>query len=449
MDPAAPDRTSSPQPICFVAMPFGRKPDPSGGTIDFDVLFADVIRPAIEAAGMDALRADEEAAGGIIHKPMFERLIFCEYAVADLTTGNPNVFYELGVRHAVRPYSTIVIASKTSRVPFDVSFLRAVLYDLTADGRPADAATARERVTAALGAARQAQVDSPLFQLVEGWRQPPIDRLKTDVFREQVQYSKDVKQRLAAARRDGVAAVRAVEQTLGRLEDAEAGVLVDLLVSYRAVNAWPEMIALVAAMAKPLAATTLVREQLAFALNRAGRADEAETVLQDVLAAHGPSSETYGLLGRIYKDRWEAARKAGDDLLARGLLRKAIDMYVKGFESDWRDAYPGVNAVTLMELSEPKDVRQRDLLPVVAYAVQRRIALGNADYWDLATRVELAVLAEDQDTAASMLADALATRPEHWQRETTARNLRLIREARERRGGDHGWIAAIERQLIA
>jgi hypothetical protein len=65
----------------------------------------------------------------------------------------------------------------------------------------------------------------------------------------------------------------------------------------------------------------------------------------------------------------------------------------------------------------------------------------------LATRVELAVLAEDQDTAASMLADALATHPEQWQRDTTARNLRLIREARERRGGDQGWIAAIERQL--
>jgi hypothetical protein len=50
---------------------------------------------------METLRADDEMAGRIIHKPMFERLILCEYAVADPTTANANVFYELGIRHAV------------------------------------------------------------------------------------------------------------------------------------------------------------------------------------------------------------------------------------------------------------------------------------------------------------------------------------------------------------
>jgi hypothetical protein len=59
--------------------------------------------PSVVIAGLQPLRADEEVTGGIIHKPMFERLILCEYAVADLTTANANVFYELGVRHAVRP----------------------------------------------------------------------------------------------------------------------------------------------------------------------------------------------------------------------------------------------------------------------------------------------------------------------------------------------------------
>jgi hypothetical protein len=52
------------------------------------------------------VRADEEMADGIIQKPMFERLILCEYAVADLTAANANVFYALGVRHAVRPGCT-------------------------------------------------------------------------------------------------------------------------------------------------------------------------------------------------------------------------------------------------------------------------------------------------------------------------------------------------------
>ena len=105
------------QPLCFVAMPFGSKPNPSGGTIDFDAVYADLIRPAIEAAHMDPLRADEEAAGGIIHKPMYERLLLAEIVIADLTFANANVFYELGVRHAARPRSTILMYAAIATLP--------------------------------------------------------------------------------------------------------------------------------------------------------------------------------------------------------------------------------------------------------------------------------------------------------------------------------------------
>lgn len=74
----------------------------------------------------------------------------------------------------------------------------------------------------------------------------------------------------------------------------------------------------------PLAATVLVQEQFGLALNRAGRGVEAERVLLDLLANRGPSSETYGILGRVYKDRWEAALKLGEKSLARGLLGKPL-----------------------------------------------------------------------------------------------------------------------------
>src|ERR671933_2284190 len=97
------------QPLCFVLMPFGQKPADGGAVIDFDAVYRELIMPAIEQADMQPLRADEEMTGGIIHGPMFERLILCEYAVADLTTLNANVFYELGVRHALRPFSTVSI----------------------------------------------------------------------------------------------------------------------------------------------------------------------------------------------------------------------------------------------------------------------------------------------------------------------------------------------------
>lgn len=433
-------------PLCFVLMPFGTKPAAGGAVIDFDSVYTDLIAPAITTAGLEPLRADEEQTGGLIHKPMFERLILCEFAVADLTTANANVFYELGLRHAVRPASTVLLfAEGTGRLPFDVAPLRAVPYKVRADGKPANAAADQTAIAQRLTQARSMPTDSPVFQLVDGF--PDIQRLKTDVFRDHMQYCERLKQKLAAARKQGVDAVKAAEAEMGDLANAEAGVVIDLFLSYRAVKAWPAMIELVPRMTPPLANTVMVREQLALALNRAGRGDEAEQELLDLIASRGPSSETCGILGRIYKDRWEAAAKAGDQPLARGLLNKAIEAYLKGFEADWRDAYPGVNAVTLMELRDPPDERRHQLIPVVAYAVGRRIAAGKPDYWDHATRLELAVLAKDQSIAEDSLSNALAAVREVWEPETTARNLRLIREARERRGDSAPWAADVEKAL--
>jgi hypothetical protein len=297
-----------------------------------------------------------------------------------------------------------------------------------------------------LVAARDRSVDSPIFQLVEGF--PDISRLKTDVFRDRVHYSATWKERLAEARETGLAAVRAAEADLGRLVDVEAGILIDLFLSYRAVEGYAEMVALVGRMPRPLATTPLVREQLALALNRLGRRTEAERVLRTLIEERGADSETYGLLGRVYKDQWSDARDAGLDPLARGLLSKATAAYLAGFEADWRDAYPGINAVSLMELSDPPDPRRTALIPVVSYAVDRRLASGRADYWDHATKLELAVLAQDQAAAQQALADALAMVRERWEPKSTAKNLRLIRTAREQRGERLPWAEPIEEELL-
>jgi len=431
-------------------MPFGRKPAPGGLVVDFDAVYHELIAPGIADAGLDPLRADQELTGGIIHKPMFERLILCEYAVADLTAANANVFYELGVRHAVRPASTLLVfANGVGQLPFDVANLRGLPYGLGPDGRPAEAAADRSAIADRLKEARQRDPDSPIYQLVDGF--PDIQRLKTDVFRDRIAIERTIKDRLAAACKEGRDAVRAVEQDLagtpGGIADLEAGVAVDLLLSYRETEGWEEMIALVPRMSPPLARSVMVREQLALALNRAGRGDEAERELERLLEEQGPSSETQGILGRVHKDRWEEAARKGDPS-ARGHLRKAIDAYLRGFEADWRDAFPGINAVTLMSLSDPPDPRREKLIPVVTYAVERRIEAGKPDYWDYATRLELAVLAGEEEAAKEALGDALAQVPKKWQAETTARNLRLIREAYEKRGEDRPWMKGVEEALM-
>jgi hypothetical protein len=400
---------------------------------------------------MEPIRADEEQVGGTIHKPMFERLLLCDYAIADITGANHNVYYELGIRHAVKPRSTVIVFAQGTVLPFDVAPLRGLPYHIDANGVPADPAAAAAAITQRLRSARQDwNDDSPLFQLVEDMPRIHVDHAKTDVFRQRVDQAKGVKDKLAVARRagskEGVQQI-AAGPDFANLIDIDTAMVVDLFLSFRDVGGHQDMVDLYGRMPAPLQRTRMLQEQLGFALNRLGRSDEAEKVLQQVIKTFGPSSETNGLLGRVYKDRWEAAKKAGrSSFETEGLLRNAVDAYAAGFQADWRDPYPGINALTLMEILDVTE-EQQDLLPVVRYAALQR-ARGVGDYWDHATLLELAALARNRGEARKAAGAALAVARVYWEPETTSRNLRLIRELRQARGGeDVAWIGEIEQAL--
>ncbi|MEZ5934123.1 MAG: TRAFs-binding domain-containing protein [Alphaproteobacteria bacterium] len=463
------------QPLCFVIMPYGDKPDPAGGNeIDFDRIYRMAIAPAIEAANMVPIRSDEERTGGIIHKPMFERLLLCNFAIADLTTANANVFYELGVRHAARPATTLTIFAKRQPIPFDVNFLRSLPYDLgenNAFGRK-QAKALCEALTVKLNELRRMTaetpaVDSPLFQLLGEWQPGDIARLKTDVFREQVQLNEQLKRRLAAVREKGkdkacrteaTEDLRSLQGELGDLDTVEVATAIDLMLSHRALENWDGMIGVYKGMPEALKRQVMVREQLAFALNRrAGKnkapddRQKALRILTEVEREQGASSETCGLIGRIHKDNWTDALEKQDQTAAKGHLKKAIDAYVRGFMADLRDAYPGINAVTLLDIKgDPDALRQKDrLLPVVRFAVERRVEGAEPDYWDHATMLELAVLDNEPDDADEHLADAAAAIRETWEPASTANNLRMIERARAARGVDTSWLSEIIAKLVA
>jgi tetratricopeptide (TPR) repeat protein len=448
----------SDRPLCFIVMPFGMKKDPGGGPdINFDTVFDQAIRPAVEAAGMEPIRADEERTGGIIHQAMFERLLLCEYAVADLTTANANVFYELGVRHAARPATTLSIFASQQRLPFDVNFLRALPYELAEGNKfgPEQAEKLRTALTTKLKdvrdlSIRQAAADSPVFQLLKDYGAPDIARLKTDSFREKAEYSVGLKRALAEAReRRDVEAIAEIERRLEPFDRSETGVLVDLYLSYRALQQWDRMIGLYERLPVVLQRSIMMREQLGFALNRRGEKQRALEILEGVVQEQGPSSETCGLIGRVYKDQWMEARKAGSGFQARGYLDKAIASYVRGFEADWRDAYPGINAVTLLDVKGDEKSLQRkaEILPVVRFAVTQRLRSSKPDYWDHATLLELAVLDQDLDAVQQSLGDALACVREKWEPATTANNLKLIQEARQARGAAEDWLDEVIGEL--
>lgn len=460
------------RPLCFVLMPFGEKPDPTGRpAINFNRIYQAGIKPAIEAAGMIPIRADEEKTGGIIHKPMFERLLLCEYAVADLTTANANVFYELGVRHTARPRTTQPIFAKHQPIPFDVNYLRALGYDLGKNNNfgKVEALKLKGALTKRLKTLRRltdtsSEPDSPLFQLLAAWMPGDITHLKTEVFHEQVMKNQEWKRRMERANSknstQAVAELQRIERELGDLDIHEIGVVVDLMLAYRSQSAWTQMIDLYEKMPALLKNQFMVREQLGFALNR--RAEDKKSsvakretdrnrameILMKLEGERGANSETSGLIGRIYKDLWDNLRRTRPNE-ARGHLKKSIDAYTRGFEADLRDAYPGVNAVTLLDIQgSPESQAKRDkLLPVVRFAIEQRLSTKEPDYWDYATMLELAVLASDQRIANENLDSALPRAKEKWMPETTSRNLSLICEFRQQREQDVGWLKQIIKAL--
>jgi hypothetical protein len=222
--------------------------------------------------------------------------------------------------------------------------------------------TLKQNLKSRLIEAQNPKLDSPLFQLVEGF--PDIQHMKTDVFRERVKYSEELKRQLAQIRREeNIIGLRNFVVSLKNIKTQEAGVIVDIFLSYRALakkkEHWEEMAEFIMLMPEPLSSTTLVQEQYALALNRAGHSEEAEKILLSLIEKKGPSSETYGILGCVYKDRWEKAYNKEkkfnhESYLSDTYLDKAIDSYLKGFESDWRDTYAGINTITLMDKRETR-----------------------------------------------------------------------------------------------
>src|ERR1041385_8652495 len=120
------DETKGP---CFVVMGFGKKTDfESGRTLDLDKSYRNIIKPAVKDAGLECIRADEIVHSGLIDVPMYDQLLNADVVVADLSTSNKNAFYELGIRHALRPYTTVVIAENGMKAPFDVNHVMVRSY---------------------------------------------------------------------------------------------------------------------------------------------------------------------------------------------------------------------------------------------------------------------------------------------------------------------------------
>jgi hypothetical protein len=113
-------------PCCFVIAPIGGKETEVRKRSD--QILEHIIRPVVSSYGYSALRADEMPKPGLITSQVIEQLIEAPLVIADLTDHNPNVFYELAIRHAFRrPVIQLIDADQMP--PFDVVGLRTIFVD--------------------------------------------------------------------------------------------------------------------------------------------------------------------------------------------------------------------------------------------------------------------------------------------------------------------------------
>lgn len=157
---------------CFVVMPFGIKPrnDGTDRTYNFDKVYRVIIQRAISNVGMQPLRADETEGSRIIHADMFKDLRDRPVVLVDLSLLNPNVFYELGIRHVMSPTGTVLMANEETikKLPFDIALSRTISYKY--DGEHLDWDEVERvipQLQAAIEEARRGTPDSPVYAFLE------------------------------------------------------------------------------------------------------------------------------------------------------------------------------------------------------------------------------------------------------------------------------------------
>ena len=334
--------------ICFVIMGFGKKTDYSTGkTLDLDKTYKNIIQPAVESSGYQCVRADEIQDAGLIDKSMYALLMQAELVVADISTFNPNAIYELGIRHAVRPYSTIVIKEEEGKIPFDLDHTRIFHYKHLGEDIGTDEAQRCQKALAEKieRVTKNSLVDSPLYDFIKDINPPQIPK---------AEYKKIIGD--LAERETHIFAIAEKARDL-MLEDEFA----------EAAKLWEKA-------AESVPSEDYFLQQQALSVYKSKEPSEA-TALADALriieklAPDGDSNdpETLGLTGAIYKRMW----LSNSDIEC---LKRAIKYYEKGFQIRG-DYYTGENYALCLDMmsSVEEDDEEKTYYIIAAKKARKQI----------------------------------------------------------------------------
>lgn len=442
------------RPHAFVAMPFGLKPGPDGTIVDYNRVYRELLAPAIQAAGLQPFRADEEQAGGSILADMFQELLIADLVVADLSIPNPNVWYEVGVRHALRARGVVLVFGGSAPAAFDLYTERKLRYTLAGDGpdpaRLKDEVTALAAMIRATMAAWPQERVSPVYQQLPQLQEPEWKTLRVGRMRRFWDQHEEWAQRLERARAAGrlgdllvlaeegpVAAFRA-EGWIGAGTALRRSAQFALALEYL-----DKGLAIDPTHLGALREKGICLQRLALADAAGHSAMRARQHYETILAVHPRDVETLALLGRLEKDAWVAAwRLPGSDSARMredaaewdALLRAAIGSYERAFRTGPGHYFSGINALTLMALAQHLrvDVADAHAQEVMAGAV-RFAAENESDpgqrFWAAATLGDLSVLRGDpsQVTAAYKTAVSLPD-VDSFALQSTRAQLELLRD---------------------
>ena len=320
---------------CFVIMGFGAKKDPdSGRMLDLDASYEAIIKPAVKDAGLKCIRADEIQHSGVIDKPMYEKLLEADLVIADISTANANAIYELGVRHALRPYSTILMKEVDGKFHFDLDHVATISYKHLGEDVGAKEAREKKKILQALIETKMnaPEGDSPVYTFLTGLTQPKIEgpggrrgaASPAEDTAERPSLAKLSKLATAALAAEDFDEARSHLERMNDLGFDDPSVVQKLaLATYKSKKPNPD-----AALAKGL------------------------KIIERLNPATSTDPETLGIAGAIRKRQWQSSQDPA-------ALDDAISLYGRGW-SVREDYYTGENYANCLEMrSEATDNKEQ------------------------------------------------------------------------------------------
>ncbi|MET0648533.1 MAG: tetratricopeptide repeat-containing protein [Pyrinomonadaceae bacterium] len=432
---------------CFVVMGFGEKVDfESGRKLNLDATYKYLIKPAVVEAGLECVRADEIAHSGVIDVPMYKQLLLADVVVADVSTANNNAFYELGVRHALRPYATVIICEDKFTFPFDIKRNNILTYkhlgaDIGASEVERFKALLKQRIADIL-AKDEPEDDSPLYTYLQTLRR---FKLPEDLDAHRAgPLMRGAELAVEDAPPPDQTHSALMEEIAGAKGRGDFGTARTLLatVRRRMQGRRPD---------KP--EDPYILQQLAFATYKSEQPtpqaalEEARNILLPLDPATSNDTETLGLWGAVHKRLWDIS---GD----RAHLDEAVLGYERGFRLR-NDYYNGINLAFLHNISAAACYRRARAAAtpeeavaelaesiscfVLAMRVRREVLKicetllgderlsGDHKYWVRATMAEAYLGVHDEARAEQKLQEALAAAPAQWMKDSTRKQIDALR----------------------